>query len=159
MSHMRPSRAPKGLALALSTTLAIGAFAALAGCAATPPKPAEAASAPAAEPAPETTAAPALPSSEAPPGELACRATTPEHGTSELYLSWEGGEAKGVLRRVAPSGERHVQKVHAERLDGMIIADDPHEKDLTKHAAMVRPIKGKAHIRLGEGEARWTACE
>ena len=141
------------------TSIAIGA---LAGCAGTQPQ------APPSAPSDVATSADALPQAErkpsetpadAPPGELACRATSPVDGTSELFLVWEEGAAKGVLRKVAPSGEKSAQKVRAERYDGMIVADDPHEEDLTVHAALVRPIKGKAHMRVGGSDQPWAACE
>jgi hypothetical protein len=142
----------------LVTSLSFGLLAGCAGAQPQAPPSAPSGAAPATE-SPEIARKPEASRAEAPPGELACRATSPVDGTSELFLVWEEGAAKGVLRKVAPSGEKSAQKVRAERYDGMIVADDPHEKDLTVHAALVRPIKGKAHMRVGGADQPWSACE
>ena len=111
-----------------------------------------------AAPAPADDASPAP---ELPPGELACR-TKQASGTRELVLEWEGGTiAKGVLRTVTPSGMIHLQKVRAERSNGLIVADDPSDSDwdLVCHTAMIGERGGKHFMRVGEGEQPWIACE
>lgn len=107
----------------------------------------------------DETPAPAAASTESPHGPLACRATVPSYGTVELYTKWEGAEGTGVLRRVAPSGMRYEQRVHAERQGSLVIADDPNAKDITAHAAILRSQNGKTFVRLGEGPEGTYACE
>jgi hypothetical protein len=92
-------------------------------------------------------------------GELVCRAKTQLEGTVELYLDWKNGSAKGIVRRVAPSGEVHITKVNAEKYKEAIIADDPRSQDLVVHAAMVQMHNGKNHIRLGDWHQAWTPCQ
>jgi hypothetical protein len=92
-------------------------------------------------------------------GELVCRAKTQFEGTVELYLDWKNGSAKGIVRRVAPSGEVHITKVHAEKYKEAIIADDPASNDLVVHAATVQTHNGKNHIRLGDWKQAWAPCQ
>jgi hypothetical protein len=97
---------------------------------------------------------------DAPAGQLACRTKSAIDGTSELYLDWNGGTvAKGVLRRVAPSGMVYVDPVKAERYKGAIIADPPESLDLASHAAVVGSQNGKQYMRVGDSNQAWTACE
>jgi hypothetical protein len=95
----------------------------------------------------------------APAGKLACRSTTRDEGTVELYLDWNGKEAKGLLRRTAPSGMVSDLIVHAERVKDAIIADDPNSTDLVSHAAVVGEHGGKKYIRLGDSKQNWAPCE
>jgi hypothetical protein len=92
-------------------------------------------------------------------GQLVCRTKSSAEGTTELFLEWKGTEAKGSLRRTAPSGNVTTQNVHAERYKGMIIADDTSATDLVIHAATVADHNGKQHIRLGDWKSGWAACE
>ena len=104
----------------------------------------------------EKAAAPAA--VDAPEGELVCR-TASNDGTSELYLTWTGNEARGTLRTIAPSGAVTDLKVRAERNNARIIADDVGSTDLVSHAAVVAEQNGKRRIRLEEmGSARWATC-
>jgi hypothetical protein len=114
--------------------------------------PAEKTSAPAAEQAATPTAAPP------PAGELVCRGTNDE-GTAELYVEWKGDSGKGLLRRVAPSGMVYEQAVEVERAPGTILADEPGNLDLAKHAAIVHTVNGKPHIRVGDRSHAWARCE
>jgi hypothetical protein len=111
-------------------------------------------------PAPrEATGAPEADRSEnADAGQLVCK-TSGIFGTSELFLEWNGTAAKGLLRRVAPSGMAYRQRVQAERANGMIVVDDAGETDLAVHAAVVRQVDGKQHMRLGDGPGAWSACQ
>jgi hypothetical protein len=93
-----------------------------------------------------------------PEGDLVCHVTTREQGTVELYLTWKGGEGKGTLRRLAPSGNLTETKIHAERVQGAIVADDVLSHDLVVHAAMVKEHKGKKYVRTEESKT-WVACE
>ncbi len=102
----------------------------------------------------ESVAAPTLDT----PGQLACR-TSRENGTTELFLDWQGPKARGILRRVAPSGNLTEMTVHAEHYKNMIVADDIWETDLAAHAALVAPHKGKLYMRLGDWSQPWTVCE
>jgi hypothetical protein len=90
-----------------------------------------------------------------PAGTLTCR-TKSEGSTAELYLTWDGPEAKGILRTVAPSGEVRDLKVRAQRASSYLIVDDIYEKDMMVHAAVLRDHGGKKYVRLGETT---TACE
>lgn len=92
-------------------------------------------------------------------GELVCRAKTQFEGTVELYLDWKNGAAKGIVRRVAPSGDVHVTKVTAEKYKDAIVADDPASNDLAVHAAMVQMHNGRNHIRLGDWKQPWAPCQ
>lgn len=107
-------------------------------------------------PSPSATTAREAPNVEAPAGALACRVQTRDEGTTELYLEWQGSVAKGVLRRIAPSGEVTTQRVRAERYQNMIIADDVGATDLAVHAATVAEVKGKTRMRVAEG---WATCQ
>jgi hypothetical protein len=91
------------------------------------------------------------------PGQLACRAETRDEGTTELYLDWQGSTAKGILRRIAPSGNVSEQTVTAERYKSLIIADDINATDLAVHAATIAEVGGKKRIRLAEVSA-WADC-
>lgn len=107
-----------------------------------------------AEPAPQAAKEAPPPALDAPPGQLVCKTTRPLEGTTELYLEWSGGEAKGTLRTIAPSGLVHEQKVQAERYQGRIIVDDLGSTDLAVHAAVV-----KGERILFETATDWAACE
>lgn len=109
------------------------------------------------EPGEAAAAAPAA--EEAPPGRLECRATDEFGVTHELHLDWSGATAKGVLRRTTPSGMTSERPVRAERYKGAILADEPNEKDLMRHAAIVGETNGKRMMRVGGEGARWSACE
>lgn len=148
--------------LTLAAAVAAIAFAgvSLGGCAphaaSTTVTAAEVATTPPLElPAPEGVAA----ASDVPTGKLVCRTKSAAEGTSELFLDWNGDEAKGLLRRVAPSGMVYLQPVKAERASGMIVADDASEADLVVHAATVRQANGKQLMRLGDGSESWSICE
>lgn len=93
-----------------------------------------------------------------PSGQLVCR-TKSATGTSELHLEWQGSSAKGTLHQMAPSGNVTDTSVRAERLNGMIVADDVHETDLVMHAAIVTERSGKKYMRLGDEKQTWLACE
>jgi hypothetical protein len=93
------------------------------------------------------------------PGQLVCRTTNSNDGTTELFLEWSGTSAKGLLRRTAPSGMVHEQNVRAERYKGAIVADDVNSTDLVVHAATVAEHNGKQHIRLGEAGGGWVRCD
>lgn len=99
--------------------------------------------------------------SDNPTGQLACRTKTPVDGTIELFLEWKGTDGKGVLRRVANSGELYLKKVRAERAKTLIVVDDlaATTVDLTAHTAIVGEQSGKRYIRLGEWKDQWSACE
>ncbi len=99
---------------------------------------------------------------DAPPaGDLVCRTQTLREGTTELYLTWNDGAAKGYVRNVAPSGMVYVRPVHAERYKSMIIVDGPSEPDLASHTAVVSKDTqtGKPFMRVGDHANPWTACE
>jgi hypothetical protein len=100
-------------------------------------------------------------STDPPPGQLACRTKTPVDGTIELFLDWSGTNAKGLLRRVANSGELYMQKVKAERFKTLIVVDalTSTTTDLTAHTAIVGEQNGKKYLRLGEWKEQWSACE
>jgi hypothetical protein len=102
--------------------------------------------------------APARAGATEPADEIVCRAKSSSEGTFELALHWQGSAAKGSLRQIAPSGNVTTQTVHAERHDGMIIADDIHEKDLVVHAAVVQSQHGKNYMRTGS-DRPWLVCE
>ena len=99
------------------------------------------------------------PAADVPDGERACRATSAEGGTSELYLVWSEGKATGTLRKIAPSGMITDQRVRAERHKDMIVADDPASNDLAVHAATVASKDGKRYLRAGDWNQRWVACD
>lgn len=144
---------------------------ALVACAARPaepPRAAEAEAAPTAqEPAaegasttpaglPAAAAAPVAADDDRPAGELVCRGVSEEGGATELFLDWKGGEADGTLREVAPSGMVHEKKVHAERQQGLVVADDIYEKDLVTHAAIVAERGGKKLMKVDNA---WVRCQ
>ena len=95
---------------------------------------------------------------ERPAGDLVCHVTSNEHGTAELYLKWSGGEASGTLRKITPSGMTSDTKVHAERVQGAIVADDVASTDLVSHAAMIKEHKGKKLVRVDEWKT-WVPCQ
>jgi hypothetical protein len=101
-------------------------------------------------------AAPAAKAEEL-PGQLACKTSNRDSGTTELRLEWNGNTATGTLRTIAPSGETTTQRIKAERYRGMIVVDEPGQEDLTSHAAIVAPSKGKQAMRVGSG--MYSACE
>lgn len=86
---------------------------------------------------------------------IACR-TTAADGTNQLVLHWEGTSAKGTLEHTGLSGNVTTVKVKAERLNGMIIADDVFQQDLVSHAAVVAVKNGKKYMRT---ENAWLACQ
>jgi len=89
---------------------------------------------------------------------LVCSAPTSD-GTTELYLKWDGEEASGVVRTIAPSGSVSEQRVHAARYKGRIIADEPGNQDLVKHVAVVKEENGKKMIRIEEmASIKWLDC-
>jgi hypothetical protein len=96
---------------------------------------------------------------EAPPGQLVCKTKSGVDGTTELFLEWSGAEAKGVLRRVAPSGMAYLTSVRAQRHRSIIIVDEPNELDLMTHAALVTTQGGKQLMQLGGGDHVWSTCE
>lgn len=113
--------------------------------------------APAPREAPPSTAASSGPTLEELPGQLVCKTSNRDDGTSELRLEWSGSAATGTIRTIAPSGEVTVQRVKAERYRGMIIVDEPGQEDLVKHAAVVAPSNGKQAMRVGSG--MYATCE
>ena len=104
-------------------------------------------------PAPKDTTPPAMPEDA---GKLACHATSRDEGQVELYLKWENGSAKGVLRTTAPSGNVTQRNVGADSHNGIIVVDDLLSADLVEHAAVVRNLDGKRLMRLNGG--RWLTC-
>lgn len=94
-----------------------------------------------------------------PAGQLVCRSSSREDGATELYLEWKNETGKGLLRRRAPSGMLYEQTVEAERGDGIIVVDRPGNDDLTDHAAVIRVVNGKPHIRIGDRGHSWSTCE
>jgi len=110
--------------------------------------------------APATAAAPAAAESDAPaPGRLVCTTKDGLGVKTQLFLEGDGATASGVLRSVGPSGNVTTRRIRAERLDGLIVADDPNETDLVVHAATVRQHAGKAYMRLGAHDQPWSKCE
>lgn len=91
-------------------------------------------------------------------GPLACKAKTPDR-TQQLFLSWKGDAATGVLRTAFPSGMIKATRVTAERYKGMIVVDDPHATDLVDHLAILRESNGKKEIQMGDWKQSWSACE
>lgn len=91
------------------------------------------------------------------PGQLVCKTSNRDDGTTELRLEWNGNSANGTLRTVAPSGETTVQHIKAERYRGMIVVDEPGQEDLVKHAAVVAPANGKQAMRVASG--MYASCE
>lgn len=91
-----------------------------------------------------------------PAGNLVCRVINDAGSKAELFLQWEGNEAHGVLREIAPSGMVHEKKVRAERHRGMVIADDIFEKDLVVHAAVVAERGGKKVMKVDDA---WSTCQ
>jgi hypothetical protein len=91
------------------------------------------------------------------PGQLVCKTSNRDDGTTELRLEWTGNSATGTIRTIAPSGETTVQHVKAERYRGMIVVDEPGQEDLVKHAAVIAPSNGKQAMRVGSG--MYSACE
>jgi hypothetical protein len=105
----------------------------------------------------EATPAAAASKGEELPGEIVCRTSNRDTGTTELRLEWKGSEATGTIRTVAPSGETTTQRIQAERYRGMIVIDDPNNVDLAVHAAIVAPSNGKQAMRVGSG--MFATCE
>lgn len=105
-------------------------------------------------PAPKDTTPPPMPEDA---GKLACRATSRDQGTVELYLKWENGSAKGVLRTTAPSGNVTQLNVGADGHNGITVVDDVLSGDLVEHAAIVRNQDGKRIMRLN-GASTWLTC-
>jgi hypothetical protein len=103
--------------------------------------------------------APSTAPTEAPPGKLVCKTKSAVDGTTELFLAWSGAEAKGALRRVAPSGMAYLTPVRAQRHRSIIIVDEPNELDLMTHAALVTTQGGKQLMQLGGGDHVWSTCE
>jgi hypothetical protein len=91
------------------------------------------------------------------PGQLVCRTSNRDDGTTELRLEWSGNSAHGTIRTIAPSGETTVQHIKAERYRGMIVVDEAGQEDLVKHAAVVAPSNGKQAMRVGSG--MYATCE
>ena len=98
---------------------------------------------------------------EVPSGPAAtCRIKGEFGEVTELFLDWKGDEATGQIKTTAQSGEVHVQRLRAQRADGLIVADDVAEpEDLVAHAALVKDHHGKRYIRLGSWNAPWKQCE
>lgn len=141
-------------------TLALAFFVLAAGCASTPTSTTNVTSADMAPPASrESTPRDSTFPGETPKGQLTCRAATATEGTVELYLVWGSTSASGTLRRKAQSGAITEQKVHAERVQGAIVADDVLSTDLVVHAAMIREHKGHTFVRLGDWKQGWTRCQ
>ncbi len=92
---------------------------------------------------------------ESPGGQLVCTTTRSLDGTTELWLDWNGSEATGMLRRIAPSGMVHEQKVRAERYEGKVIVDDINSTDLAVHTAVMKDKR----ILLGDSNPGWSNCE
>jgi hypothetical protein len=113
-----------------------------------------------AAPAPRESSNGAEPSStklEELPGQLVCKTANRDLGVQELRLEWNGTEAHGTIRTIAPSGETTVQRVSAEKYRGMIVVDEPGNVDLAVHAAIVAPSNGKQAMRVGSG--MFATCE
>ena len=91
------------------------------------------------------------------PGQLVCKTSNRDLGVQELRLEWNGTEAHGTIRTIAPSGETTVQRVTAEKYRGMIVIDEPGNVDLAVHAAIVAPSNGKQAMRVGSG--MFATCE
>ena len=91
------------------------------------------------------------------PGQLVCKTANRDLGVQELRLEWNGTEAHGTIRTIAPSGETTVQRVTAEKYRGMIVIDEPGNVDLAVHAAIVAPSNGKQAMRVGSG--MFATCE
>lgn len=91
-----------------------------------------------------------------PAGELVCRAVRAGGGATELFLEWNGNEARGELREIAPSGMVHHNRVRAERHQGFVIVDDVHEEDLAVHTAVVGVRDGKKVMKIADA---WTSCQ
>jgi hypothetical protein len=91
------------------------------------------------------------------PGQLVCKTSNRDIGVQELRLEWNGNEAHGTIRTIAPSGETTVQRVTAEKYRGMIVIDEPGNVDLAVHAAIVAPSNGKQAMRIGSG--MFATCE
>jgi hypothetical protein len=102
-------------------------------------------------------AAPAAKAADDLPGQLVCKTSSRDTGTTELRLEWEGHEAHGTIRTIAPSGETTTQRIKAERYRGMIVVDEPGNDDLAVHAAIVAPSNGKQAMRVGTG--MFATCE
>jgi len=144
----------------------LAAVAALAACAGRPPEvptqasqepPAEREAASADGPASTSPSSSSSSSSDGhPPGDLVCRAVSNVGSATELFLEWNGNEARGVLRETAPSGMVHDQRVRAQRHQGLVIADDIHTTDLVDHAAVVADRNGKKAIKVGDS---WSSCQ
>jgi hypothetical protein len=99
------------------------------------------------------------PRSDAPAGDLVCRASSPD-GRTELYLTWSGTDATGVLRTIGPSGAVTDTRVRAERNKSAIIVDETSSTDLATHLATVVNDSGKRRIRVVEmGNPRSAQCD
>ena len=148
MNDVRPIRL---LAAALLSTMAYA-------CASPPPAQATLTAADIAKlkepPAPKDNAPPPMPEDA---GKLACRAASRDEGTTELYLKWENGSAKGVLRTTAPSGNVTMLNVGADSHNGVTVVDDVLTGDLVEHAAVVKSQDGKRVIHL-HGASAWLTC-
>jgi hypothetical protein len=106
-----------------------------------------------------TESEPAAAASDAPSGDLVCRASSPD-GRTELYLTWAGTDATGVLRTIGPSGAVTDTRVRAERNKSAIIVDESSSTDLAVHLATVVTDNGKRRIRVVEmGNARSAQCD
>ena len=138
------------LAAALLSTMAFA-------CASDPPAQATLTAADIAKlkapPAPKDSTPPPMPEDA---GKLACRATARDQGEVVLYLKWENGSAKGVLRTTAPSGNVTQLNVGADSHNGITVVDDVLSGDLVEHAAIVRNQDGKRSMRLNGGT--WLTC-
>jgi hypothetical protein len=111
-----------------------------------------------AEPEPVTMTTPTS-ATEHPPRDLVCRTSTTT-GRTELFLTWSGDEATGVLRSVGRSGEITDARVRAERHKSMVIVDTPGSNDLVDHLAVVFDDHGKRRMRSTDmGPARVSDCE
>ena len=150
-----------------SNLVVVALFAGLVGCASSA-KTAGTTSTTAADVASSTSSSEAAPSSreaspgssskpEELPGQVVCKTSNRDDGSTELRLEWKGNAATGTIRTIAPSGETTVQRIKAEKYRGMIIVDEPGQEDLVLHAAVVAPSNGKQAMRVGSG--MYTTCE
>ena len=95
------------------------------------------------------------------PGQLVCKTSNRDLGVHELRLEWNGNEAHGTIRTIAPSGETTVQRVTAEKYRGMIVVERTFFRDLdtpcreyrrtvAPRGVQARTIKGIG-CRIGSG--------
>ncbi len=130
------------------------------GCAG---RPAETPKEPTKAPEPEvavTTSAPATPPpmttmGDKPPGELVCRTEKPNGAAMELFVQWDEGQGRGVLKETAVTGMTHERRVRVEKDRGLVVADDPREQDLVTHAAVVAEKDGKKLMKVDDN---WAPC-